>query len=105
MNTEEELWLKLGEAKRLMMVAFAHLRLYFYDPGSDELLQEKARSEWAAATGLVSETMRVCIEVSETVKRVGGGLNGVFAAAQAFDCSLGSTLGAIVRGLKPVEEE
>ena len=105
MNTEEKLRLKLGEAKRLMMVADAHLRLYFYDPGSDELLQEKARSEWVAATGLVSEAMRTYIEVPETVKRVDGELNEVFAAAQAFDRSVGSTLSAILKGLKPVEEE
>jgi hypothetical protein len=105
MNTEEELRLKLGKAKRLMIVADAHLRLYFYDPGSDELLQEKAGSEWAAAMDIVSKAMWACIEEPETVKHVGGELSGVFAAAQAFDRSLGSALGAMLRGLEPIEEE
>jgi hypothetical protein len=104
-NTEEELWLRLEEAKRLLMVADGHLRLYFYDPGSDGTLREKARSEWVAATDIVWEAMRACVENPEVAKGVGGELNEVLAAAESFDRSLGSTLGSILNDLEQPREE
>ncbi|MDX6381162.1 MAG: hypothetical protein QOI57_2186 [Rubrobacteraceae bacterium] len=104
MDEEEELRRKLEEAKRLLMVADAHLRLYFYDPGSDELSREKARSEWVAATDILWQAMQTCVENPQTAKRVTVELSEVIAAAESFDRSLGSTLGSLLRGLESTDE-
>ncbi len=86
------------------MIAGAHLRLYFYDPGSDELSREKARSEWVTATDIIWEAMQTCAENPQMAKRVGGVLSEVLAAVESFDRSLGSTLGTILQDLESTEE-